>query len=122
VSAQRTRLRWSQIGGLGSLSSLLDVELDGLAFLQGLQPASLHRAEVDEDILALLGSDEAVAPVGSNHLTVPLAMIGCLLRGAKRSRWYAAAAARPCRRVTLRAVLYLAIAAFDVLHRGSERR
>jgi hypothetical protein len=35
--------------------------------LQGLQPAGLHRADVYEHILALLGSDEAVAPrLGSN--------------------------------------------------------
>ncbi len=39
---------WVTIGGLGSLSSLLDVELDGLAFLQRLQPAGLQRADVHE--------------------------------------------------------------------------
>jgi hypothetical protein len=83
VSARRACLPWSHVGGLKSLSSLLDVELDGLALLQGLQPAGLHRDDVHEYIFALLGSDEAVALLGSNHLTVPLAMTGCLLHGAK---------------------------------------
>src|SRR5215218_5317130 len=63
ASAWRLSLAWSQVGGLGSLASLLDVELDGLALLQGLQPAGLHRADVHEHVLALVGLDEAVAPV-----------------------------------------------------------
>jgi hypothetical protein len=68
ASARRLSLAWSQVGGLRSLLSLLDVELDGLALLQGLQPAGLYRAEMDEYILALLGADEAVALVGVEPL------------------------------------------------------
>jgi len=34
-------LPWSHVGGLGSLSSLLDVELDGRAFQQGSQSGGL---------------------------------------------------------------------------------
>jgi hypothetical protein len=45
----------------GGPSSLLDVELDRLAFPQGLQPAGLHRADVHEHVLALLGAAMAVA-------------------------------------------------------------
>src|SRR5215218_8219370 len=68
ASARRLSLAWSQVGGLGSFASLLDVKLDGLALLQGLQSAGLHRADVHEHILALLGTDEAVAPVGVEPL------------------------------------------------------
>src|SRR5215203_2521350 len=95
ASARRLSLAWSQVGSLGSLASLLDVELHGLALLQGLQSAGLHRADVHEHVLALLGSDEAVAPVGVEPLDGASCHDGCLLRGAKRRRWYAAAAARP---------------------------
>src|SRR4029453_18747499 len=66
--ARRACLPWPQIGGLGALSALLDVELDRLTVLQGLQPAGLHRGDVHEHVLALLGSDEAVAPVGIEPL------------------------------------------------------
>jgi hypothetical protein len=38
ASARRSCLPWSQVGGVRSLSSVLDVELDELALLQGLQP------------------------------------------------------------------------------------
>src|SRR5215216_5197427 len=102
ASARRLSMAWSQVGGLGSLASLLDVELDRLALLQGLQPAGLHRADVHEHILAPLGSDKAVAPVGVEPLDGATCHDGCLLRGAKRRRWYAAAQARPSRRLALR--------------------
>ena len=52
ASARRSCLPWSQVGGVRSLSSVLDVELDELALLQGLQPAGLHRADVHRYILA----------------------------------------------------------------------
>src|SRR5215203_2142808 len=94
ASAWRLSLAWSQVGGLGSLASLLDVELDGLALLQGLQPAGLHRADVHEYILALLGSDEAVAPVGVEPLDRATCHDGCLLCDAKHARSYPAAEAR----------------------------
>jgi hypothetical protein len=38
ASARRSCLPWSQVGDVRSLSSVLDVELDELALLQGLQP------------------------------------------------------------------------------------
>jgi hypothetical protein len=49
-------------GCLKALSSLLDVELDRLPFLQRLHAAALQRSDVNEHVLALLGLDEAVAP------------------------------------------------------------
>ena len=56
------------VGCLKALSSLLDVELDGLPFLQRLHATALQCGDVNEHVLALLGLDEAVSPVGVEPL------------------------------------------------------
>src|SRR5919198_2381293 len=50
----------SHVGGLGFPLALLDVDLDLLPLLQRAVPAGLDGAEVHEDVLALLGADEAI--------------------------------------------------------------
>src|SRR5215212_12084674 len=57
---------WSHVGRLGAFLALGDVELDGLAVLQ--RAAVLDGADVDEDVVAGLGLDEAVALVGVEPL------------------------------------------------------
>src|SRR5919109_716302 len=49
------------VRGLGTLGTLDDLELDTLAFGQGLEAFHRDRGEVDEDVVATLALDEAVA-------------------------------------------------------------
>src|SRR5262245_59333047 len=53
---------------LGPLLALGDVELDPLPLLQAAVAAAGDRAEVHEDVLATLDSDEAIAPVAVEPL------------------------------------------------------
>src|SRR5215216_2900442 len=68
------------VGRLGAFLALADVELDGLAVLQ--RAAVLDAAGVDEDVVAGLGLDEAVAAVGvepldgsNSHEVVPPSVV-----------------------------------------------
>jgi len=49
------------VGGLQALGALLDAELNALAFFQVLIAIDLDGGIVDEDIVAALASDKAVA-------------------------------------------------------------
>jgi hypothetical protein len=74
---------WAYVGGLRALGPLGHVELDGPACFQ---PATfLDGTDVDEYVVTGLGLDEAVALVGSNHLTVPTGMLLALLRHLEAS-------------------------------------
>src|SRR5215216_3902809 len=68
------------VGRLGAFLALGDVELDGLAVLQ--RGAVLDAAGMDEDVVAGLGRDEAVAAVGvepldgsNSHEVVPPSVV-----------------------------------------------
>src|SRR5206468_2291506 len=54
-----------------SLGVLLHFKLDPLALGERLQATGLQGADMDEHILALLGGDEAIAPVGVEPLHGP---------------------------------------------------
>jgi len=47
--------------GLQALGALLDLELDGLAFIQGLVSIGLDRRKMDKDVLTGLALNKAVA-------------------------------------------------------------
>ena len=53
------------VGGLQALGTLLDLELDLLAFFQVLEAIALDSAEVDEDVRAAFALNEAItlAPI-----------------------------------------------------------
>jgi hypothetical protein len=51
----------NNVAGLQTLGSLLNSELDPLAFLQILEAFALNRRKVDKDIIAAFASEEAVA-------------------------------------------------------------
>jgi hypothetical protein len=71
------------LAACGTLAALGDVELHCLAFFQ---PATfLDGADVDEYVVTGLRLNEAVALVGSNHLTVPTGMLLALLRHLEAS-------------------------------------
>ena len=53
---------------LVALLAPTDVELDPLAFLQGLVPLTLNRGEVDEHIISLFPRDEPVTLVRVEEL------------------------------------------------------
>src|SRR4029453_18553249 len=76
-SLRRWRLRGdrSHVGGLGAFLALGDVELDGLAILQ--RATILDGADVDKDIVARLGPDEAVAAAGVEPLDGSNSHGGC---------------------------------------------
>ena len=71
VQKQNTELRLGDVGGLRTLLSLDNLELDAIAFRERLEAASLNGAEVDKDIRPSLARDKAVALASLNHFTVP---------------------------------------------------
>ena len=60
----RDRCRYLDSGNvlrLPAFGAFGHVELDGLAFLQALEAASLNRGEMHENVFAILTADKAVA-------------------------------------------------------------
>jgi hypothetical protein len=56
---------------LGTLAPIGDVELDLLAFIEGLVPVAADVREVDEDVLVAIGrGDEAVALFSVEELSL----------------------------------------------------
>jgi hypothetical protein len=51
----------NNVAGLGTLGALLNREFDLLAFIQVFEAVALDGREMDEDILAAIASDKAVA-------------------------------------------------------------
>jgi len=65
---RRAVSEWADVLCLVALLAATNVELDPLAFLQGLVPLTLNRGEVDEHIISLFPRDEPVTLVRVEEL------------------------------------------------------
>src|SRR5262245_25938889 len=78
----RSACRRDDVGGLGTLGTLDDLELHTLAFGEGLEAVHRDRGEVDEDVVPTLALDEAVALLVRKPLDGALLHYFLLQRGA----------------------------------------
>ena len=74
------------VAGLKTLGALFNSELDLLTFLQILETLALNGREVDEDIIAAIASEEAVAlrSIEPHDCTVDTFRHFCLLMANKK--------------------------------------